>query len=186
MAKKRVASIATIRQNISHLKKQIQRIKNMKLKAPRGDEGEVKVQRRGSQLIINGELYKAGDLEAMKGKSASWQLPVLEKLEQDLAREEYRLTARGKQPRELKALSELEATQARAGLKMITSSEQYEFDEWLNRGSDGIKKRLYYHEYGAQDINRGDIRGFLQFMNNIVGDIEEVADLPDKIEVVIA
>ena len=129
MAKKRVASIATIRQNISHLKKQIQRIKNMKLKAPRGDEGEVKVQRRGSQLIINGELYKAGDLEAMKGKSASWQLPVLEKLEQDLAREEYRLTARGKQPRELKALSDLEASQAAAGVKMITSSEQYEFDE---------------------------------------------------------
>lgn len=182
MAKKRVASIATIRQNISHLKKQIQRVENMKLQAPRGDEGEVKVVRRGSQLIINGKVYKAGDLEAMKGKSASWQLPVLEKLEQDLAREEYRLTARGKQPRKLRALSELEATQARAGLKMITSEEQYEFDEWLNRGSDGIKKRLYYHEYGAKDINRGNIRGFIDFMNVFLGeDINEVSDLPDKI-----
>lgn len=178
MARKQ-ASIATIRQNISHLRKQVSRIKAMKVQAPSRFDEPVTVRRRGSQLFINGELYKAGDLEKLKGQSRNWQLPVLAELEQKLAEEEYRLVRRGKTPRKLTAITKLEQRQAEAGIDMITSEELMEFDNWLNEGSSGFKKNLYYHEYGARTINRGDVNGFLSWYAGMTGvETISVTDLP--------
>ena len=178
MSGKRQPKISTLRQSVSHLKKQISRLKNMQLTVPPPNYKQPVIKTLGSTITVDGVRYNSKQLEALKGTKASWQVPAFQQLEERLAMEEYRLTALGKAPRKLSALTELEADHAKKGLSPITSVDEIEFHKWINNGSDGIKKAYYYHEYGANTINRGDIRGFLQWMTMESGiEVEKVSDL---------
>ena len=178
MSTKRQPKVSTLRQSVSHLKKQIARLKNMQLTVPPPNYKTPVIKALGSTITVDGVRYGAKDLEALKGTKAAWQVPALQQLEERLAMEEYRLAAIGKAPRKLSALTELEASHAKAGLAPITTLDEIEFHNWINRGSDGIKKAYYYHEYGADRINRGHIRGFMQWMAMESGEqIEKVSDL---------
>lgn len=178
--KRRTASLATMRQNVSHIRKMISRLEQLPLTVPKENFTPVKVRRMGSRLIIDGVIYKPADLEKLiaSGKKVNWQIPALGQLEEMLAKEEYRRDKMTGKRNKITALTELEQKQAIAGIKMITSKEEMEFNEWLNRGSDGYKKNLYYHKYGADTINRGDIRGFLQFIG--VENMEELEAAMEK------
>lgn len=160
--KKRTASLKTIRENISHLRKMISRLEKTQLSVPQ--EGKVyNIKRFGSRLIIDGKTYKPSDLEKLSGKKADFRIQAIQWLEEKLQAEEYRrIQTTGKRDK-ITALSELEVKQSIAGEVRITTEEEIEFDEWINSGSDGWKKNEYYHLYGADTINKGDIRGFLNW-----------------------
>ena len=172
--KGRTASLATMRQNISHIRKMISRLNQLPLTVPKENFEPIKVRRMGSRLIVDGVAYKPADLEKMiaSKKKVEWSVPVLQQLEDMLAKEEYRRDAATGKRNKITALTELEQKQAIEGVAMITSEEEMKFNEWLNSGSDGWKKNLYYHVYGANSINRGDIRGFMELNN--VDTIEEL------------
>lgn len=180
--KRRTPNIKTLRQSVSHLRKQIERIKNMELTVPRDSMPAPTVKSFGSTLEVNGVKYGAKELEKLKGQSRDWQVPVLAELEDRLAREEYRMIqqaqAEGTSVRKITGLSELEVEQAQEGYELLSNEESQKFVDWLNSGSPGIKKWWFYHSYGSDTINLGDIRGFMKYMEPEAGrDIKEVADL---------
>lgn len=161
-----MAKLSTIRQNISHLRKMLKRVKSIKLSVPTQDTS-FKIRRRGSQLLINGKVFKPADLEKLikSGKTVEWQAEAIGYLEEALEKEEYRRIRRTGKRDSVTALSERMVEQAKEGIEMISSKEEIEFMEWLNKNSPGWKKNLYYHVYGADTINKGDVRGFLIYNN---------------------
>ena len=171
--KKRTASLKTIRENISHLRKMISRLEKTKVSVP--PEGKVyNIKRFGSRLIIDGKTYKPADLEKLAGKMVGFRAPVVQWLYEKLGYEEdRRIRMTGKRDK-VTALSELEVKQALAGEVRITTEEEIEFDNWINEGSDGWKKNEYYHLYGADSINKGDIRAFLNWKKYKT--VEELAE----------
>lgn len=178
----RVASIKTLEQNVSHLRRMLRRLEAMKVSAPPASMEIPDVKQFGSRLIVNGKVYTPADLDRLAGKKASFQIPAIEQLEKKLQEQEYKLIqrrqAKGRKVKKITALSELEVSHAEEGYELITTAEEIEFAEWLNSGSDGIKKSYYYQIYGATSINKGDIRGFMLWMEMETGkEIKEVADL---------
>ena len=172
----RVANIKTIQQNISHLRKMLSRVRSISLEIP-PEGASYTVRRRGSQLIIDGKVYKPADLEKIikSGEKVPWRAEAVEWLENRLQSEEYKYTARrGKTGHKVTALTDLEVKQALEGQDRITDPEELEFDDWLNSGSPGWKKNLYYHVYGADSVNKGDIRGFYNF--NRVDNLEQLKE----------
>lgn len=160
--KKRTASLKTIRENISHLRKMISRLEKTQLSVPQ--EGKVyDIKRFGSRLIIDGKTYKPSDLEKLAGKKADFRPQAVQWLEEKLAFEEDRRVRMTGKKDKITALSDLEVKQALSGEVRITSEEEIEFDNWINSGSDGWKKNEYYHLYGANKINKGDIRAYLNW-----------------------
>lgn len=158
--KKRTASLKTIRENISHIRKMISRLESTKVTIPpEGKQYEIK--RFGSRLIIDGKTYKPSDLDKLAGQKVEFRLPVVKWLEKQLEFEEdRRIRMTGKRGK-VTALSDLEVEQALSGETRLTDDEEENFKMWLDSGSDGWKKNEYYHVYGAATINKGDIRGFL-------------------------
>lgn len=173
----RVASIKTIQQNISHIRKMLSRVRSTTFSIPPEGASYV-VRRRGSQLIIDGKVYKPADLEKIikSGEKVPWRAEAVDWLEKRLKSEEYRYTARrGKTGHKITALTDLEVKQALEGQERITDPEELEFDNWLNDGSPGWKKNKYYHVYGADSVNKGDIRGFYNF--NRVDNLEQLKEV---------
>ena len=171
--KKRTASLKTIRENISHLRKMISRLEKTQLSVPQ--EGKIyNIKRFGSRLIIDGKTYKPSDLEKLAGKKADFRIQAIQWLEEQLQAEEYRRIQKTGKRDKITALSELEVKQSMSGEVRITSEEEIEFDAWINSGSDGWKKNEYYHLYGADTINKGDIRAFLNWKGYKT--VEELAE----------
>lgn len=183
MARKRTASVKTLQQNVSHIRKMISRLGDMAMSVPSQNTKPVKVRRQGSRLIIDGVVYKPADLDKLKGKTADWQLLVISELELQLAREQYRLEQSGHRARKTEALSKMEVEHARKGYSMITSDTELEFRNWLNDwsgkgGTDMETKNQFYHVFRADDINRGTIRGFMQYVSDMTGmEVDNVEEL---------
>ena len=88
MAKPRKqASLKTIRENVSHLRKMISRVESFALTAPPAGK-EFKIRRRGSRLIIDGKVFKPADLDKLAGTQVEWQLAAASWLEQEQEKEE--------------------------------------------------------------------------------------------------
>lgn len=177
-------SISTLRTNVSHLRKQLERVNAMRKVAPPAsfDFSSVTVEQFGSQLKINGKIYSPKDLEALKGQARDWQLPAIAELERKLAEAEYKLiqaTQReGKKVRKITMLTKEEKSQAEEGLDFVTSEEEMNFRNWLEENSGGYKKNTFYHEFGADAVNRASIRDFLQYMSmEMDAEIKTVDDL---------
>ena len=164
---RRQPTIKTLREHMSHLRKMISRLESMPNVIPPLDYAPVKIRRRGSQLIIDGQIFKPADLEKMiKSKSAPvWKMQALAELENKLGDTEYKYQKKMKKPGLKKTvLTDLEVRQAMTDLKRITDPEAFDFISWINSGSASWKKNLYYHQYGAETINKGDIRGFIEWL----------------------
>lgn len=183
MSRKKTRKLSTIRSNISHLRKMISRLDQMKtLKPPKGLE--VRVVQSGSTFKINGKSYTPAQLESLAGQYHDWKLPAIAELERKLREEEYAalrhpdVVKNKRKITKITHLTPLEVEQAEAGLDYITTAEEEKFTQWIDAGSDGIKKNHYYHIYGADTVNPGDIMNFLEFMAWKTGkEIKEVEDL---------
>lgn len=171
--KNRTASLKTVRENISHLRKMISRLEKTQVYVPQ--EGKTyDIKRFGSRLIIDGKTYKPADLEKLAGKKADFRVHAVQWLEEKLGYEEDRKIRMTGKPGKITALSDLEVKQALTGEVRITSEEEIEFNTWINSGSDGWKKNEYYHQYGADRINKGDIRAYLNWKGYKT--VEELAE----------
>ncbi len=160
MARKRTATIKTVRENISHIRKQIDRLKKMKTTAsPSGKT--FKIRRQGSRLIIDGKVYKPKDLDALAGKSGEFQLEAIAWLEEKLKFEETRKIKMTGKKGKITGLSELGVKHALEGKDRLTDPELAKFETWLNTGSEGWKKNEYYHIYGADKITKEDVLEFV-------------------------
>lgn len=160
-----------------------QRVSSLAMSVPRQDMERVKVRRQGSRLIIDGVVYKPADLDKLKGKTAEWQVMVMQELDLMLAKEQYRLEQAGHKARKTEALTPMEVQHARKGYDMITSETEQDFRTWLNNwngsgATDMETKNQFYHEFRADRIDRGSVRGFMEFVANRSGvEINTVEEL---------
>lgn len=125
-------------------------------------------------IRVNGEKYTINQLENMQRERADWMLPVLAQIEKKIHQAEYELSARNKRPRKMTVISPQEAQYAAEGREMISDLVIDEFDAWMNQGDydDRVKKNVFYHDFGATQVNRATIQGFLDFFG--VADVKEL------------
>lgn len=165
MAKpRRQASLKTIRENVSHLRKMISRVESFALTAPPAGK-EFKIRRRGSRLIINGKVYKPADLDKLAGTQVEWQLAAVSWLEQQLEKEEYRRIKMTKKRHKVTQLDDLGVAHAIAGLDQLNDEDMILFHEWLNdnsQGTDGENKNEFYHKFGAREITKATVLEFVR------------------------
>lgn len=168
MAKPRkTASLKTIRENISHIRKMISRLEATKLQIPKTDT-TYKIRRFGSRLIIDGKTYKPAELDKLAGKKIEFRMHAVAQLEKELQKnvwkEEAILEREGRKRRKTPTeLTDFELELAREGVDFIDDEEVDLFQDWLNSGSPGWKKNEFYHVYGADAINRGNAYGFAKW-----------------------
>lgn len=168
MAKPRkTASLKTIRENISHIRKMISRLEATKISIPPQGK-DFKVRRMGSRLIIDGKTFKPADLDKLKGIKAEFRLQAIAELEKDLQKniwkqEQINVREGKKRIRKVTELTDFELELARQGVDFIEDEEVELFNDWLNSGSPGWKKNEFYHVYGADAINRGNAYGFAKW-----------------------
>lgn len=166
--RRRVASVKTMGENISHIRKMLKRLDETKLEIPKSGK-EFKIRRQGSRLIVDGKVFKPSDLDALKGQKVEFGIHAKAWLEDQLKKEEYRRIKSTSKTYKITGLSKLEVEHALAGYDYISEDEKGEFVDWLNSdasGSDGYKKNHFYHVFGANQVDGGTIRSFLIYMDS--------------------
>lgn len=165
MAKPRKqASIKTMRENISHLRKMISRVESFALTAPPAGK-EYKIRRQGSRLIVNGKVFKPADLDKLAGMNVEWQMVAVSWLEEQLEKEEYRYTKTTKKRHKITQLDDLGVKHAILGLDQLSDEEMRLFDDWLtdnSQGTDGENKNEFYHEFGAREVTKATVLEFVR------------------------
>ena len=162
--RRRQASLKTIRENVSHLRKMISRVESFALTAPPAGK-EFKIRRQGSRLIVNGKVFKPADLDKLAGTQVEWQLAAASWLEQELEKEEYRRIKMTKKRHKVTQLDDLGVSHAIAGLDQLNDEELILFHEWLNdnsQGTDGENKNEFYHEFGAREVTKATVLEFIR------------------------
>ena len=165
MAKPRKqASIKTMRENISHLRKMIKRVEAFEVTAPPAGK-EYKIRRQGSRLIVNGKVFKPADLDKLAGVNVEWQMVAVSWLEEQLEKEEYRYTKTTKKRHKITQLDDLGVKHAILGLEQLSDEEMRLFDDWLtdnSQGTDGENKNEFYHEFGAREVTKATVLEFVR------------------------
>lgn len=163
--------IKSIGERISQLRKTVKRLKNLKLSvAPEGYTPKITFS--GTSIYVNGVKYSGKDLDTMAGTRQDFQIAAIYLAEKKIAELEYEKIRRTGKINKITVLSENEAELARQGLERLGDDEEDAFREWLNSGSSGWKKNMFYHEFGADYINKGTIMRFLAYHD--VDTVEEL------------
>ncbi len=161
----RVPKLATLQQHISHIRKMISRIEKTQIKAP-SDTKIYKFKRFGSRFYVDGVEFKPADLEALAGQGVEWRLQAIAWLQDKLSFEERRKARLTGKAGKITVSTKAEIDEAIHGEGFwLTTEDVLEFNAWLNSGSPGWKKNLYYHIFGA-DSSRdlALIKRFITFM----------------------
>ena len=169
-------TLKTLRVYISYTRRAIRDLKKMKLSVP-GEDYDPAVHMRGDKLIVDGEIYTPKQLEALAGTKSEFQLPALAILEARLGELEYERVKLRKRRDKLTVLDEETADMAIIGIELVNQETEMEFLTWLNTGSSGYKKTVYYVKFGATTVNRGLITSFLGYIG-----VDTVAELYDKFD----
>lgn len=161
--------LSTLRSNISHIRKMLNRLKKTHFSLPsKNYVPPTKVVQSGSRLKIDGKVYTPAELDKLIGKNVDWRVDVETALQQKLKEQTWELERRtgglDKRGKPLKPRAELtdrEKDWAHKGVSIITKDAKQAVRDWLNSGSDGWKKNLYYHEMGYTGTTDGEVMSFL-------------------------